>query len=332
MVSYTEAPAFALTDQMVGGGEDGVEGFVSWVIDTLLSFVVGVFLPCHEVPDFTNFQRGSKILSLSTPGKWVSTGASMTSGKAMKINWTTQGSTNKARKYRVVYRIDPRFARPQTFILKYNYNTDSYDSDFHQYLGGKLLANQSVANPQGQDFIDAIKNNNDYFNFVNRSPIIVNSGDIVNISLIGMVDFLDAGGASGFAGELSNAGTNATAIYTSTGGLSDNKIIYLDAWTWCGGGYASDGLPYQCLNISPGVPQPMGNPDQYTYNNTGTKSRLFGKLDLNSNRLTTLPSCVDDAKGKNFQIPSYNSIYSGIYKYSPCLYDRGRTMAISVEV
>lgn len=331
IVSYSEAPAFALTDDVVGGGEDGIEGFISWIVDTLFSFVGGIFLPCHEVPDFTSFQSGSKILDLTTPGKWVSTGDSMTSGKAMKINWTTQGSSAKARKYMVIYRIDPRFARPQTFIVKYNYNTGNYDSDFHQYLGGKLVANQLDANPQGQAFTGSIKNNNDYFNFVNRSPISVSAGEVVNISLIGMSDFLNAVGASGFTGELSNVGTNATAIYTSTGGLQDNKIIYLDAWTWCGGGYASDGLPYQCLNISPGVPQPIGNPDQYTYNNTSaSKSRLFGKLDLKSNRLITLPSCADNATGKNFQTPSYSAGYAGSYNYAPCLYDHGRTMAISV--
>ena len=324
-VTYTEAPALSLDANGGGGDAGGIEGFITWILETLLSFVIGLFSPCQEVPDFTSFKSGTKSLDL-TSGQWVSTGAWVTSGKAMKINWTTQGATARVRKYAVMYRIDPRFSRPQIFILKYKYPTsvaaETYESDFHTYSGGQIAANQSVVSV-GQAFADRLKNNNNYFNFVNRSKINISAGDVVNISLVGMNDFINKSPA--FKGDLAAAGNNVASIYTSTGGLPDNKIIYLDAITWCKGGSAGDpNPPYICSNS--GAP---GNTETYTYNNANLKTRIMGILDVNSTRFLSTPPCPEGAKGKNFQTPNYTEGQND-YTYKPCLYDRGRTMPISI--
>ena len=324
-VTYNEPAVLSL--DLLGGGGGGIEGFMNWVLDTFISFFLALVSDCHEVPDFTSFRSGSRSLDL-TSNKWIPTNFEVTSGKAMKINWTTQGAIAQARKYLVMYRIDPRFARPQIFILKYQYPTsnpltkETYESDFHTYLNGKLSADQSVIS-LGKDFTDRIKNNNNYFNFVNRSKITVNEGDVVNISLIGMNDFINKSPA--FQGELAGVGNNAAAIYTSTGGLPDNKIMYLDAITWCKGGATNDpNPPYLCSQNGA-----IGNPAAYTYNHTSFKTRILGILDINSNRFLTTPSCPDGAKGPNFQTPPY-TIGQNDYTYNPCLYDRGRTMPISI--
>lgn len=66
VVTYTEAPALSLEEDGGGGGgdTDGLNAFIKWILDTLLSFIIGVFSPCQEVPDFTSFKSGTKSLIL----------------------------------------------------------------------------------------------------------------------------------------------------------------------------------------------------------------------------------------------------------------------------
>lgn len=317
-----EAEAATIESQS-SSGEGGIKGFINWIISQVLSFFTSFFEACKEVPDFNSFTSASMQLNVGTgAGTWVSTGISVPSGKAMQIHWTTQGISANVRKYMVMYRIDPRFSRPQTFILQYNYLTGSYDSDFHTYQNGLLAGYQLTPAPTGANFTNMVQNYSNYFNFQGRTPIEVSTGDVVNISLATMNDFIDKSPL--ITGELDPVGGGLMSIFTSTG-LPDNKIMYLDAVSWCMGGNAGDSSPYICGNT--GLP---GNSNSYFYNTTNQYiMRAVGKVDLNPNRASSLPICPTGAQGPNFQTPQYTGSPSTAYSYSPCLYDMGRTMAIT---
>ena len=94
---------------------------LTWM-DSGMDTLKGLF-GCIEVPVFAGMHQASHSLELDNSGNWVSTGVRVEDGKLLQIEWLTKGVLPRPAKYRVLYRIDPRFATPQIFIQKYDFST-----------------------------------------------------------------------------------------------------------------------------------------------------------------------------------------------------------------
>lgn len=185
------------------------------------------FFGCITPPEYTNFNQGNTVLRLKDSGVWVSAGTNVQADKSIKFSWGTLGVESQPRKYLVLYRIDPRFQRPQVFIQEYDYNQQRFVSDFHKYKQGQLLRYQS--NPD-MVFSQRINDYSSYFQFVDRKKIPVNNGDVVNITLKGLQEFFTYN--TDFANEL-NGASDPRLISTVVPGDSSNKILYATATSWC---------------------------------------------------------------------------------------------------
>ena len=307
---WAMVPVYAYAD--CSGTGDGIEGFIEWFLCALVTFIIGLFSACQEVPNFTGFKSSTIQLNVSSH-QWINTGTTVPAGTAMQIHWGAeigpQGVVVNPMRYAVMYRIDPRFARPQLFILTYNYNTNKYDSDFHLYNGGSLVSEQAGNNP----LATSTKNYDNYFNFVNRYQMQVNPNDIVNISLIPSTTFLNY--ATSFNGnEL--VGSNMVANISTATGLNDNNIMYLDSTTYCNGLTAAKGCAAASLNPATSV---------YALGAAASSNLVAGIL------YDDAPSaiCTAGSTGSNFQTPAYSANVTN-YTYNPCVYDVGRAMPISV--
>ncbi|WP_347939387.1 type IV secretion system protein [Rickettsia oklahomensis] len=189
---------------------------------------------CLEVPEFTSFQEGNIGISLSTAGTWQSTGNAVKKGKLLKINWSTPGVTHEPRRYLVLYRIDPRFSRPQVFIKTYNYNKLKFEA-----LGfPRFVTENNGAIPPDKD-LDALSftKMSDYIKYFyySNGKIQVNAGDVVNISLVGKDSFFGSNTVDNIlTQELDSSVFAASALYTQSNlGDFDNRIIYSSAEQVC---------------------------------------------------------------------------------------------------
>jgi type IV secretion system protein VirB6 len=292
--------------------------FTTWLLNTILSFFVPFFIDpsCINPPDLQSMQSDSRSFFvgqvpnstkvISGSGVWINTGAKVSIGQTLQINWTTDGINSNIRKYAALYRIDPRFSNPQLFILKYNYLTNSYDSDFHQYMNGKLLAYQ--AGTSVDSFNTKITNLNNYFNFVNRDKIAISAGEVVNISLTTIDTFLQYSPA--FNAELGSTNGDLMIVNTRTN-LPDNNVAYLGAETLCRG--QSGTLPsYYCAMI--------GN--DYIYNTSNYINRITGILDINGVGINAT-ICPEGDVGPNFQ--------DNNNQYIPCFFNGGILMPITIN-
>jgi type IV secretion system protein VirB6 len=217
---------------------------------------------CIPAPDFTEFDKTNKTINVGDNlGKWQSAGKSLSNGDSIKFAWNADDIYVPPKKYMVLYRLDPRFERPQVFIKSWNYATKQWDSDFDSFIGkcgpGSLTMYQKNPAPLPtsgnnnvvytkcdpnspdvntpkytllQQFTDYIN----YFNFVGRSPITVNSGDVINIQAVPASSFFDAGpnfttnyDINSFSGK-----KPIHYIYTDVGGLSDGLAIFGRAQAW----------------------------------------------------------------------------------------------------
>ena len=307
---WAVAPTYAYADCSSSGG--GIQGFIDWILCAIVSFFLGIFSSCQEVPDFTGFQSGTMQLDVTQSGQWVATDATVTENTAIQIHWGAevgaQGVVVSPMRYAVMYRIDPRFARPQLFILTYNYSTNKYDSDFHLYNNGSLVTDQSGGNP----LLNVINDYDNYFNFVNRGTMQVNANDIVNISLISSSAFLNY--SSAFNGQ-ELVGKDTIANISTKTNLRDNNIMYLDSATYCNGLNAKG-----CVSSSSNPATTL-----YALDAVSSSNLISGIL------YDTVPSsvCPAGATGPNFQVPAYSANVRN-YTYQPCVYDAGRAMPISV--
>lgn len=287
---------------------------VDWIEDTFVGIYNFFASACDGLPRFNSFSTGSLSVSLDQAdnelGIYRPAANGVRQGKMVKVQWNTRGIESRPRKYIVVYRIDPRFSRPQTFILKKNYTTGQYESDFQSYDGGALATYQT--NPT-QDFASGVRAQKyeDYFNFRgNRQRILVDTGDVVNITLINgptsPVNLVSAW--RNFLGMLSPAEDNFTSAHILSS-LVDNRVVYSGISNWCTYVNANRGsLPNSLCTTDPST----GN--EIFLNQQSSFKKLYGAVDAIS-KLSPTP-CASGASG-----PSPAPL---------CAYDKGRGMNIYV--
>ncbi len=265
---------------------------------TLLSNLAVFFAERIEVPTFNYNNTGSKSLVINSG--WQSTGAQVKNGKTLKLEWSSDAVSIPTRKYYVMYRIDPRFSRPQVFILKgvtTNNGYTTYTSDISTINNGL---------PMGRDLQATFQKYDNYFNYSSSSPdprIVINTTSVVTMHLVSANEFFSAGGVVNFGSELNHQIKDPFAIYTETG-VTDNNMIYMRSEEWCTklfGGTVPNS--YTCINVN----------GKALYANDGDfEDRLWGIADTTS-WMGKLDICGDAATGKQ-----------------PCLYDKGRGMKITI--
>lgn len=253
---------------------------------------------CTEVPEVTGFATSSKNLSLSTQGQWIPAGLNVTKDKMIKFDWNTSNLEAKPRKYLVMYRIDPRFSRPQLFIQTWNDSQNKYISDFHQFLNGQLVRYQD--NPD-MTFSQRVLDYNSYFYFSARPAIPVYKDDVVNITLTDSGDFF--ANSDQFLYELNNSMNETKIIYTVSGGLN-NKVVFATSASWCN--MLSYTQPYLFSSYC--------NAGKYK-NQNDLVNILLGNESLVA--LNSIPSCPSMSNTPNL--------------YPLCSYDKGRGMRITVS-
>lgn len=292
-------------------GQDGeiINNTVDTVQDTVTKYpwmdatfdTISNFLSfCIEIPQFPGMEQSSVSVDLQQNPQWVSTGVQVEKDKTLQIEWLGNGIQTKPRKYKVMYRIDPRFSVPQVFIQKYNYDTGSYTSDFHEYKNGLLLDYQQT--PE-MDFANRIKDFSDYFRFIGRPKIILNNKDVVNITLDYSRSFFANAQMNNELGSLNNL----SVIYTESP-LPDNKMIYSSATIFCTYGITESTAAYNtyCTN-------------NLYQDSSGNYNSWMGKITnsaFEANK-TNISKCPDGANGRN--------------NTPLCYYDKGRGMSITVN-
>lgn len=284
-------------------------GVVDWIAESLVSLVTIFSNACNKLPELNNFQTGSVQFSLDHTdgdlGVFKEAGIDVEQGKMVKVQWTSTGIQARPRKYIVIYRIDPRFSRPQIFILRKNYATGNYDSEFEDFDSGSLANYQS--DPK-LDFADRLTKFDQFFSLQENRPLIeVDYGDVVNISLGDMVDVQSAN--SSFSNLLTSANESDIASIHMITGLAENRILYSGTDSFCNYVAANPGLMknYTCTtNPSTGATAILSAQSSYR--------KLYGALDVVA-PLTIMP-CPANVSG-----PSASTL---------CSYDRGRGMNITL--
>ena len=277
--------------------DDSRFGWMNSTFDTITSIIPA----CLEAPQFSGINQSSASLNLDNSGKWIPTGTNVSEGKLLQIEWSTKGVLPRPSKYKVLYRIDPRFEEPQVFIQKYNYDQDKYISDFHHYKDGVLLNYQGV--PE-MTFQDRIKDYGDYFKFSDRLKIPVKKDDVINITLDQNASYF--GTKSEMNTELGSL--DSLVVIYSQSPLPDNRIIYSNAQQFCTDGIKAT-RPEYAVNC--------GTPGLYWDLETNTKI-MEGRMDnvaLNATK-QNLASCPESANGKDND--------------PLCYYDKGRGLKLSV--
>lgn len=284
---------------------DDEYGWMNSRFDSITTFIAG----CVKVPQFANVNTGATTLYLEDSGEWVATGSHVQKDKLLQFEWSTRGVAPSPAKYKVLYRIDPRFSKPQIFIQKKTLIQKSdgttetkYISDFHRFKGGKLLRYQDT--PE-MTFLTRIQDFTDYFNFNGRSKIAVKKDDVVNVTIDTTGSYF--GATSEMTSDL-GTGDELSLIYTDSP-IPDNRIIYSSAASWCSEAITSSRPEYliSCALISG------------KYWDVGENTRtLEGRIDNNAFNVnkSSFNACADGANGQD---------------NSPlCYYDKGRGITLSV--
>ena len=274
-----------------------------WMNMNILSMTRST-IPCIEVPQLASMTNANHSLNLDESGEWRSANVYVEEDKLLQIEWSAKGVLPRPDKYKVLYRIDPRFEKPQVFIQRYDYKQDKYISDFHQFKGGQLLRYQGTPEmlyPQRvDDFVD-------YFNFKGRSKIPVKKDDVINITLDNTSSFF--GSKSEMNAELGVL-DNLLMIYTQSS-LPDNRLIYSNTSQWCRDAITNDNSAeyfMYCMGAHFGMYWDVGV-------NWKTLQGRIDNASFNMNK-STINKCPDSANGKD-----NNPL---------CYYDKGRGMVIGV--
>ncbi|MBA2628571.1 MAG: type IV secretion system protein [Rickettsiaceae bacterium] len=278
--------------------DDSRFGWMNSTFDTITSIIPS----CLEVPQFSGIHQSSASLDLDSSGKWIPVGTNVSEGKLLQIEWSTKGVLPRPSKYKVLYRVDPRFEKPQVFIQKYDYNQDKYISDFHHYKDGVLLRYQAV--PE-MTFQDRVKDYVDYFKFNGRLKIPVKKDDVINITLDSTGSYF--GSKSEMNAELGSLDSLVVAYTQSS--IPDNRIIYSNAQQFCADGIKTTRVVEYAENcVTPGLYWDLGT-------NTKTMQGRINNIAFDINK-TNLVSCSESSNGKD-----NNPL---------CYYDKGRGMKFAV--
>ncbi len=272
-----------------------------WMNSTL-GELNALFSLCLEVPKFHSFQEGRISLDLAKPNIWNSTGNYVKKDKAIKFEWSTTGAVSSPRKYLVIYRIDPRFDKPQIFIKTFDYSTNKYKAtDFPKF---------STTDPT-KDWtslaFDKMQNYVDYVNFAkDRKKIRVEKGDVINITLARAEDFFSVFTDEDLLNkELDNNILAVPSLYTNSN--LDNKILYSTAEKLC------DSIDPSRKGVE--------------CRGTGANTKYLDKLILIGKALTQ----TSIGRMNNLGITSCPD-YANNNKNTPvCFYDQGRGMRILVN-
>lgn len=297
---------------------------VEWIEETIMALFDFFFSACDGLPNFNNFNTGSIAFSLDHTDNdlnvYRQAASGVRGGKMVKVQWNTRGIQTRPRKYLVVYRIDPRFSRPQTFIMKYNYSTKKYDSDFAEFNNGILSDYQD--NPD-MDFASGkrAQNYEDYFNYRGgRMPILVSKGDVINVTLTNppvtrghnpspAMKSLSSGWRS--MNRMLSPDESDIASVQLNNSLQENRILYSGLTNWCSFVRENTGL---FLNGDVACSPDPSTGNQVFLGVQNSYKKIFGGVDTSAN--LTIAPCSDGTSG-----PSPAPL---------CSYDKGRGMNISI--
>lgn len=268
----------------------------SW--DSITNHISG----CLEVPGFIDVTQGSYSLSLEDSGKWAATGNYVHKNKSLQFEWFTAAVQARPDKYKVLYRVDPRFSKPQVFIQSYDYEQDKYISDFHQHKSGKFLDYQG--DPE-MSFKNRISDFDKFFKFSDRSKIPVKKGEVINVTVGSAANYFSSN--SEMNSELGVGRDELTLIYTEVS-IPDNNVIYTSATRWCAdvmaksdseyGKYCQGGVSYLDTKFN-----------WETYEGKINNSTFDGNK-------ASLQPCADGANGQD--------------NNPTCYYDKGRGLTFAV--
>jgi type IV secretion system protein VirB6 len=161
---------------------------------------------CLNPPTFDYTNSDSLAVNYSN-NNWVDSGISVESGKQLLISWDTLNSTNTTdniRKYRVLYKVDPRFPRSQLMIARFDKVQNKYIWDFDEYRNGYFKGTQAASTfadftctsttaTDCSNRVTYFNNVKDYINFIDRTKISLSKGDVVNIKLLDKSEFFKDG-------------------------------------------------------------------------------------------------------------------------------------------
>ncbi|PCJ27152.1 MAG: hypothetical protein COA94_04345 [Rickettsiales bacterium] len=247
---------------------------------------------CIEPPHFTSTKGKTTTLNLDNKGVWVSSGISVEKDKLLKVNWSAGEVQSRPEKYTVLYRIDPRFAKPQIFIQRYDYKQQKYISNFHKAGLLKYQDSRTLNNNYTKRFADFNK-------FFNSQSITIKKNDVINVTLIGSGEYFSNDSQMRTLGY-----ENEPLVIRTNSALTDNRMIYSNASPWCMGAIGEDSSQYTDLCLK--------YPGYYTDSAENIETLVGGIQNPSFARnLISIGKCPGSANGRN------NTL---------CYYDNGRGM------
>lgn len=293
---------------------------IDWIFKSISNIFTGVVTRCDNVSVAGRFHTGSVSVNLDTENNQWKHAHSVNSGRMFKIQWNTNGIVAEPRRYYVLYRIDPRFERPQTFIFYYDYDINKYVSDFHVFNGGSNTSAGMLERHQSNES-NIPARFSDYDNYINfrsgRSRIPVNDGDVINIVLKNQADLasdLRTSHHSNFFNLLSS-NTSLVQLTTDTN-IPDNKILYVNSQEWCN--YVNPSRSFfdnnrnYCENNKIGGVYDPASSTVYPHNLMGIVNSRQALTSVS----TSSTDCSDSVTGAD---------------HAPCFYANGRGMNISIS-
>ncbi len=167
---------------------------------------------------------------VNVDGVWVPTTA-VQQNKMVMLQLYGDKVYEFPRKYKVLYRIDPRFSTPQVFVSQYNYTSRTYELINASELNSAMLGEKGGFGQTANALVSI---------FGKNTSILVNPGDVVNIELSNSIPI----NIPTF--NLANGLSSMLAISTDTSNLL-NKIIYFDSSIICKQ-YIGASNAYRCDN------------------------------------------------------------------------------------
>ena len=216
-----------------------------------------------------------------------------------KIQIVDAEINNSKRKYKVLYRIDPRFYNPQIFIWQLDNATEEY---VLQIVDKIMQYNPTaLSNQDSQELIKLLDNHNK-----NNNTIPLENGDVVNVT-IGDPQDIPKDIPPIFQDHYDDTNQNLAMLYLNSNDL-DNKILFASSEVYCNTFDKTDKEKY-CGSIVY---------DGYYYSYNTKKKELFGLISDPSFDVKKITPCRNDQKGL---LQNNDKL---------CYYDKGRGVKITV--